>query len=153
MSAGHRTPLLVVCAVASLVSVGCDPPGKPPAVEPQAIDREKILDFRVLYESNCSGCHGDDGRYGAARTLNQPLYLAILPRDTLRQIIRNGRPGTSMPPWAKSLGGPLTDQQVEVLVNGIYTNWAKSENFRNASLLSYAASNATAMPPMAKSCS
>jgi mono/diheme cytochrome c family protein len=126
-----------------LLSIACDPPGKPPAEEPQAIDRETIVDFRVLYESNCSGCHGDEGKYGAARTLNQPLYLAILPRDTLRQIIRNGRPGTSMPAWAKSQGGPLTDQQVEVLVNGIYTNWAKPENFQNTHLLSYVASDAT----------
>src|SRR3954465_13295283 len=129
---GRRATALLALAAASLLSVACDPPGKPPAEEPQAINRETILDFRVLYESNCAGCHGTDGKSGAARTLNQPLYLAILPEDTLRQIIRNGRPGPAMPAWARSQGGPLTDQQVDALVDGIYKSWAKPENFKNA---------------------
>jgi cytochrome c oxidase cbb3-type subunit III len=139
----RRTAVLLTLTVALLLSGACDPPGKPAAEEAQAIDREKILDFRELYESNCAGCHGTDGKSGAARTLNQPLYLTILPKDALRQIIHNGRPGTSMPAWAKSQGGPLTDQQVDALVDGIYQNWAKPENFKNATLLTYTAGAAT----------
>jgi cytochrome c oxidase cbb3-type subunit 3 len=134
-----RTPL--VCAglvAASLLIVACDPPGKPKADEAQAEDRDVSTDFQTLYESNCAGCHGTDGKFGAARTLNQPLYLAILSKDELRQIIRNGRPGTSMPAWAKKQGGPLTDEQVEVLVNSIYSNWAKPQSFTGAKLPAYA---------------
>lgn len=142
-SSGLRTTALLALALASLLSGACDPPGKPSAEEAQVIDRDKILDFQVLYESNCAGCHGSDGKSGAARALNQPLYLAILPKDTLRQIIHNGRPGTSMPAWAKSQGGPLTDQQIDALVGGIYKNWAKPDNFRNATLLSYSAGATT----------
>ena len=115
----------------------CDPPGKPKAEEPQNEDREAITDFKVLYESNCAGCHGSDGKNGAARTLNQPLYLAILPRDTLRNILVYGRPGTAMPAWSKAQGGPLTDAQIDALVNGIYANWAKPAQFGHASLLPY----------------
>jgi cytochrome c553 len=30
-----------------------------------------------------------------------------------------------MPAWAESHGGPLTDKQVDTLVNGVYKNWSK----------------------------
>jgi cytochrome c oxidase cbb3-type subunit III len=125
---------------ASLLVVACDPPGKPTADDPQAENRELITDFKTLYESNCAGCHGTDGKFGVARTLNQPLYLAILSKDELRQIISKGRPGTSMPAWAKSQGGPLTDKQVDVLVNSMYSSWAKPDAFKDATLPAYAGS-------------
>jgi mono/diheme cytochrome c family protein len=48
-----------------------------------------------------------------------------------------------MPAWAKSQGGPLTDQQVDALVDGIYNNWAKPASFKNATLLTYSAGAAT----------
>lgn len=110
-----------LCGVAALL-LACEPPGKPPA-HPQTENRKDITDFKVLYSDNCSGCHGDNGQKGPARILNDKLYLSILPKETLKQIITNGRPGTAMPAWAESRGGPLTDKQVDVLVNGIYANW------------------------------
>jgi cytochrome c oxidase cbb3-type subunit III len=127
---------------ASLLVVACDPPGKPQADDPQAENRELVTDFQTLYESNCAGCHGAEGKFGAARTLNQPLYLAILSKDELRKIVRGGRPGTSMPAWAKSQGGPLTDKQVEVLANSIYSNWAKPQSFASVKLPAYSGESA-----------
>ncbi len=127
-----RDTLLIAAAL--LVSTACEPPGKPKP-EPSS---EDITDFKVLYSENCSGCHGVDGKNGPGRILNDPLYLALIPRDTLKGVIEHGRPGTAMPAWAKSDGGPLTPRQVDALVNGIEQNWAKPDEFQGQQLLSYA---------------
>jgi len=101
--------------------VACDPPGKPAQEEllPSA-----VTDFKILYSQNCSGCHGPNGQKGPGRILNDAVYLAVIPRDALKQVIENGRAGTAMPAWAVSEGGPLTPQQVDALVDGI-ENWKK----------------------------
>lgn len=121
-----------------LYTPACEPPGKPPANQPQAENREQIKDFETLFESNCSGCHGKEGTYGAARPLNDPLYLAVIPKQTLRDVIENGRNGTSMPAWGKSQGGPLTEEQMNILVDNIYSRWGKPEQFAAAHLPAYA---------------
>ncbi len=117
---------------------GCEPWGKPRA-EPAAAG--EISDFRILYSENCSGCHGVDGKNGPGRPLNNPLYLAVIPRDELQRTIENGRPGTAMPAWARSQGGPLSPNQVTALVNGIEQNWAKPASFRGATLPTYSVNN------------
>jgi len=108
---------------AAVLFVSCDPPGKPKREE--AENREAILDFQTLYKDNCSGCHGLDGKNGPARILNDGVYLAVLPHDELRQILVYGRPGTNMPAFARSEGGPLTDKQIDALANGFYSHWSK----------------------------
>ena len=60
--------------------------------------------------------HGADGRLGAARPLNDPLYLALASTATLRTMIAQGVPGTSAPAFAQQAGGPLTDKQIDALV-------------------------------------
>ena len=122
---------LLVSAVASsllLLLTACDPPGRP---KPEALS-PKVLDFPELFAENCAGCHGADGKNGPGRILNDPLYLAILPRDELKQILIHGRPGTAMPAWAISEGGPLSPQQIDVLVDGMEKNWAKPVDFHGA---------------------
>jgi mono/diheme cytochrome c family protein len=109
----------------------------------EATDTREITDFRTLYDANCQGCHGADGKNGPGRPLNDPLYLAIVPKEELQKVIANGREGTGMPAWALSQGGPLTDKQVSALVNGIEKNWAKPVNFHGAPVPSYSAGNAT----------
>lgn len=116
-----------------LFSIACEPPGKPEAEIPS----QDISDFKVLFTQNCSGCHGMDGKNGPGRILNDPLYLAVLPRATLKQILIYGRTGTAMPPWAKEQGGPLTMPQIDALVNGIEQNWAKPADFQGAQLPAY----------------
>ena len=97
---------LAICA--ALFLVACDPPGKP---KREAASSE-TSDFKILYTENCSGCHGAEGKNGPGRILNDALYLAVLPRETLKQILMYGRAGTAMPAWAKSEGGPITPQQI-----------------------------------------
>lgn len=95
------------------------------------------MNFQALFSDRCQGCHGPNGKGGAARILNDPLYLAILPRQELYNVIENGRPGTAMPAWALKHAGPLSEKQINALVNGIEKNWAKPAEFNGASLPSY----------------
>jgi mono/diheme cytochrome c family protein len=124
-----------ICTCTLLLSCSCDPPGKPKR-EPLP---EQVANFRTLYAKNCAGCHGDDGKNGPGRILNDPLYLAVLPKQVLSDIIENGRPGTAMPAWAKNQGGPLESGQIDVLVNGTYSNWAKPVDLHGSSLPAYSA--------------
>ena len=119
-----------VCGIAGLLT-GCNPPGKPAQQEAANQNPKQILDFKTLYTENCSGCHGSHGMNGPARILNDATYLAIIPRDTMRRILIYGRSGTAMPAWAISQGGPLTNQQIDALVNGIYTSWSNNPNLKS----------------------
>ena len=106
-----------------LLAVACDPPGKPRVDE--NVLAENVTDFTTLFTQNCAGCHGVDGRNGPGRILNDPLYLAIIPRESLRNVLIHGRPGTAMPGWDRIEGGPLTTRQIDILVDGIYRKWSQ----------------------------
>src|SRR3972149_6699814 len=81
-------------------TAGCEPPGKPdPAARPVMPDQ--VMDFDRLFASNCAGCHGAAGELGPAPPLNDPLFVAIVPDDVLVRVVRDGRPGTPMPPVAR----------------------------------------------------
>jgi cytochrome c oxidase cbb3-type subunit III len=133
---------LTVTAAAALLVVGlsasCDRlPGKPDEAARWRRSTE-VMDFNILYAQNCSGCHGADGRFGAARPLNDPLYLALANDETLRQVIVQGVSKTTMPAFAQQQGGNLTDEQIKVLVQGIRSRWARSEQFQEGILPAYA---------------
>ena len=61
--------------------------------------------FDALYARQCAGCHGNGGRLGAARPLNDPVYLALVPAERLRLVIAQGVLGTAQPAFARSAGG------------------------------------------------
>ena len=75
----------------------------------------------TLYQANCAGCHGADGKGGAARGLIDPVFLDIADHATLRRITASGVPGTAMPAFAIEPGGALTDQQIDTIVRSIRT--------------------------------
>jgi len=95
-----------------------------PKMEPEVIAPDQVLEFSVLYRENCSGCHGVNGKNGPAPPLGDPTYLALVDDATIRRIAANGVPGTSMPAFAQSAGGMLTDKQIDALVDGIRSHWA-----------------------------
>jgi cytochrome c oxidase cbb3-type subunit 3 len=134
-----KISLLVSAAlVLSAVMCGCaDAPGKPLAADTPIIPSE-ISDFKVLYSENCAGCHGSEGRGGAAIALGDPVYLAIADDAVLHRAATNGIPGTSMPAFAQSSGGMLTEKQIDVIVRGIRERWSKPNVL-----------NGTAPPPYA----
>jgi len=128
--------IVVVLTIALLTSCSARLPGQPTEAERWRAPAE-ITDFNQLYTHNCAGCHGVDGRLGAARSLNEPLYLAFVTDDAMRQTISKGRAGTNMPAFSEQAGGHLTDQQIELLVSGMRSRWAKPDDFKNVELPQY----------------
>jgi cytochrome c oxidase cbb3-type subunit 3 len=112
-----------LCLAALLFSVGCRPPGKPTEADIE-LKPEEVRDFAVLYRQNCAGCHGQDGKGNSALALANPIYLAIASDDTIRRVTASGIRGSLMPAFAKSAGGTLTDEQIEILVREIRARWA-----------------------------
>lgn len=98
----------------------------------------------LLYLNNCSTCHGRDGEGvpGKGPNLNPDFFTKHFPqikatlggfggteKDFIRLTVAAGRPIESgwaveqggyperMPTWGRAYGGPLTEQQVEDIVN------------------------------------
>ncbi len=112
-----------------LLLAGCDWPGKPKDAD-RAIPADQIKDFGTLYSTHCAGCHGADGKNGPAPPHNDPLFLAMVPDDVLLHVIMEGREGTPMTAFAKNNGGPLTDEQINIVAKGIKQHWATWENVK-----------------------
>jgi cytochrome c oxidase cbb3-type subunit 3/ubiquinol-cytochrome c reductase cytochrome c subunit len=118
-----RHKLGAVAVVMAIALTGCNRlPGKPTAADHEPLASE-VMAFEVLYARNCAGCHGTDGRLGAARPLNDALYLALVPRDRLRRVIAEGVPGTAQLAFAERAGGSLTDAQIDALVEELIKRW------------------------------
>ncbi|HEY0704471.1 MAG TPA: c-type cytochrome [Candidatus Acidoferrales bacterium] len=100
----------------------------------------EVSDFSVLYSQNCAGCHGSQGKGGAALALADPVYLAIANDSVIRNAAANGISGTSMPAFAQSAGGMLTEKQIDAIVGGIRTNWSKPNALQGVAAPPYAAS-------------
>jgi cytochrome c oxidase cbb3-type subunit III len=121
----NRRQLFSLLAAAFLFCAGCSNlPGRP-APNSIPIDPDNITDFNILYKQNCSGCHGAEGKGGAALSLGDPVYLAVADDTTLRKVVTNGIGGTSMAAFAKSAGGMLTDNQVDIIVRGLRERYSK----------------------------
>jgi mono/diheme cytochrome c family protein len=121
---------------------GCGSPHGQPLKDSETLAPNQILNFDVLYAQNCSGCHGTEGRGGAAIALADPVYLAIADDNAIRKVIANGVRGTSMPAFAESSGGMLTDKQIEVITAQIRSGWSKPGILAGANPPSYAAKSA-----------
>src|SRR5258708_1781039 len=100
---------------------------------------DQITDFTALYGNNCAGCHGRDGRNGAARPLNDPFFLAVIGKQTLKDVIASGVLRTAMPAFAQNAGGALTDQQITILANQIEERWSGPQDFTAGALPPYRA--------------
>jgi mono/diheme cytochrome c family protein len=105
-------------AVVTACTAGCEFPGKPDPKD-RPVPPDKVLAFDTLFSRNCAGCHGQDGKFGPAPPLNDPLFRAIVSTDDLQMTISLGRPGTPMPAFAHANGGPLSPVQIQVLINEI----------------------------------
>jgi cytochrome c oxidase cbb3-type subunit 3 len=125
----------VLCA---MLASGCASPHGQPAKGSETLAPNEVLDFATLYRENCAGCHGTEGRGGAAIALADPVYLAIADDGAIRRVIAKGVPGTSMPAFAESAGGMLTDKQLQVITAQIRSRWSKPGILEGANPPSYA---------------
>ena len=79
------------------------------------VDRGAGLSGRALFEADCAMCHREkDAEYSPALPIEVLQTLSV---EELREAIINGIPGTSMPGYHNSAGGPLDSGQIESLIN------------------------------------
>jgi cytochrome c oxidase cbb3-type subunit 3 len=135
-------PSCYLCAFAVLgmtLLLGCGSPHGQPQKGSETLAPSEVLDFGVLYADNCSGCHGAEGKGGAAIALANPVYLGIVDDAAMRKVTAEGIRGTAMPAFAQSAGGMLTDKQIDVITNQIRWRWGKPGILDGANPPSYAA--------------
>ena len=125
--------------LALFVLAGCSSPPGQPQKGSEVLAPNEIADFATLYSQNCAGCHGAEGRGGAAIALADPVYLAIANETAMRKVIANGVSGTSMPAFAESSGGMLTDKQIDVITSNIRSRWGQPGILDGITLPAYAA--------------
>jgi mono/diheme cytochrome c family protein len=133
----ERRPLLAFLGTTLFWCAACSNiPGRP-SESSIPIDPDNVTDFSLLYQKNCSGCHGSEAKGGAALSLGDPVYLAIADDATVRKVVTDGIAGTSMPAFAKNAGGMLTDNQVDVIIHGIRERYAKPNTLAGVTLPPY----------------
>jgi len=135
-------PFRYLCASAALGAMllsGCASPHGQPRKGSETLAPNEVLEFGTLYAENCAGCHGAEGRGGAAIALADPVYLAIADDAAMRKAIAKGVRGTAMPAFAESAGGMLTDKQIDVIASEIRSRWSRRGILDAASPPSYAA--------------
>ena len=119
--------LCVRGALAAIVLSGCGVPHGQPNKGSEVLAPSEVLEFGPLYTENCAGCHGAEGRGGAAIALANPVYLAIADDAAIRKVIANGVRGTAMPAFAQTSGGMMTEKQITVISAEIRARWGKQE--------------------------
>lgn len=75
-----------------------------------------------LFQKYCALCHGKNAEgYAAdnAPSLVTASFRATATQEFLRTAIQRGRPGTAMAGYDRALGGPLTQQEVDQLIQFI----------------------------------
>jgi cytochrome c oxidase cbb3-type subunit III len=133
-----------ICSFAAMVALlsSCGTPHGQPRSGSEPLAPNEVVDFRTLYSENCTGCHGENGRGGAAIALANPVYLAIADEESMRRSIAEGVSGTAMPAFAESAGGLLTDKQIDVIVQGIRSRWSRPGILDRVNAPSYIAKTA-----------
>jgi cytochrome c oxidase cbb3-type subunit 3 len=118
-------PLIVMPLITvAVLATACKGFPEQPLQGAMVVPPDTTADFNALYAVNCAGCHGADGKGDAARGLADPVFLRIADGATLRRVTAGGVPGTAMPAFAKTAGGPLSDEQIDALVRGMRARWA-----------------------------
>jgi mono/diheme cytochrome c family protein len=77
---------------------------------------EAVEAGEAIYDSNCASCHGEQGGGSIGPALNSKQLLSNASDELLFSLIRTGVPGTAMPAWSQSFGGPLTDEEIRQAV-------------------------------------
>jgi cytochrome c oxidase cbb3-type subunit 3 len=111
---------------------------------PHTPNLTEITDFKTLFNQNCVGCHGQNGMKGPAPRLNDPVYLSIVDKGDLMKVIEEGRPGTTMPAFGRDQGGPLSQKQIQSLVDGMESNWSRKVDFHGIPTPTYSLDKAPA---------
>ena len=104
-----------------------------------ALTTDPVTGESNLRGKECARCHGVNGEGGTSefldpntgqmRTVQEPELTTVFARweepppgfddarSYITETIERGRPGTPMPTWGNKYGGPLTEQEIEDIVN------------------------------------
>ena len=126
-------------ALGAVLFSACGTPHGQPDGSAKELAPNEVLEFAALYAANCAGCHGENGRGGAAIALADPVYIALADDRAIRNVIANGVYGTAMPAFGESAGGMLTGKQIDVIVEQIRTRWGRPGILDSANPPGYAA--------------
>ena len=137
---------LIASSVLGAMLFGCASPNGQPRKDSEILAPNEIVGFGTLYAENCAGCHGAQGRGGAAIALADPVYLAVADDVAIRKVIASGVRGTTMPAFAQSSGGMLTDKQIDVIAREIRSRWSRPGILGAANPPGYAAKSAGILP-------
>ena len=121
----RRSILLGTLTLLAVAVCGCNSAPGHPKDGSEVLRPDAVLNFDTLFEQNCAGCHGSQGKGGAAIAINSPVYLEIADDAMIRRVTSQGVPGTAMPAFAQSSGGMLTDGQISAIVTGIRSRWSR----------------------------
>ncbi len=108
---------IIVLLVAAPAYVAYDlflrQPAKVEAIHTEYVDRGSY-EFAA---NQCWRCHGYNGEGGIGLPLNktETMRAREAKEPFITKTITRGRPGTQMPTWGKSEGGPLDSEQIESL--------------------------------------
>jgi mono/diheme cytochrome c family protein len=90
----------------------------------------------LVFSRACAVCHGNHGQGVAKgnemdRTINDPVFLALISNQALRRYAITGRPDRGMPDYAEARPSnphfvPLTDQEVTDLV-ALLASWRREK--------------------------
>ena len=107
--------VVVVVGLATILTVACTGEAAPEVPTGSGGTADPVLvEGRVVWQSNCSRCHGGAGGGGAGPGLQGPWLDDRQPdRDTMVAVINEGR--GAMPRF----GGSLTPAEVEAVVRYI----------------------------------
>ncbi len=139
MTMGRVRYLSAFAVLPLLLLSACSSRNGQPQKDSETVAPNQVLDFDTLYAQNCSACHGAVGRGGASIPLANPVYLAIVDEKAVHNVVANGVHGTSMPAFAQSAGGVLTDEQVNVITSGMFSHWGRKGILDGVNPPSYAA--------------
>jgi mono/diheme cytochrome c family protein/rhodanese-related sulfurtransferase len=118
-------------------SFGCASMRPHAGVRPAASADPDSLPAPAMYATLCSQCHGPEARgYAAdhAPSLVNPTFLASATDDFLHRSIGQGRPGTAMAAYDRSVGGPLDTEAIDKLVAWLRTHGPASHELPRAAL-------------------
>jgi cytochrome c oxidase cbb3-type subunit III len=98
-------------------------------IELQKVARGDPNRGKRVYREHCESCHGPKGKGPKAPSLNDPLFLMTATAPFLRYAIAEGRDGTPMPAFGKTLTAQELDDVTAHVVSWS-RSWMKPEPVR-----------------------
>jgi mono/diheme cytochrome c family protein len=125
-----------------------------------------MVDRQVVFRGDCAKCHAAPS---AGKTTGPELFAAacaichdtpnrasMVPdlaatkratsEDYWKTWITHGKPGTLMPGFAKSYGGPLTDEQINTLSKFLFDKFPRAEDFEGGTVSATLPKTGAALP-------